>query len=36
MIFVLGDAFNPFEKNISQIGSFPEVGMKKHTFKTTT
>ena len=36
MIFILGDAFNPFEKNISQIGSFPQVGMKQHIFITTT
>ena len=30
----LGGGFNPFE-NISQIGSFPQVGVKNKIFETT-
>ena len=28
--------FNPFEKYARQIGSFPQVGVKKKIFETTT
>jgi len=28
--------FNPFEKYAREIGSFPQVGMKKQIFETTT
>ncbi len=35
---VLVGGFNPFQKNISQIGSFPQEGVKKKNtvFETTT